>query len=111
MLKLFGIKTKAEKEQERQRQYQREQAQKIAQWQLDPAVVPHEEMTLSGHSSYVNCLTVLPDGRLASGSGDNTIKLWDMGLLREERVSLGGGIFGHEHRGESDIQTVAKVLT
>jgi hypothetical protein len=33
--------------------------------------------TLSGHSGSVNALAVLPDGRLASGGGDRTIKLWD----------------------------------
>jgi hypothetical protein len=33
--------------------------------------------TLSGHASTVNALAVLPDGRLASGASDGTIKLWD----------------------------------
>ncbi|MCX5960863.1 MAG: NB-ARC domain-containing protein, partial [Cyanobacteria bacterium] len=33
--------------------------------------------TLTGHGSTVNALAVLPDGRLASGADDGTIKLWD----------------------------------
>ena len=33
--------------------------------------------TLSGDGSSVNALVVLPGGRLASGGGDRTIKLWD----------------------------------
>ena len=33
-------------------------------------------LTLEGHANVVNCLAVLPGGVLASGSDDNTIKLW-----------------------------------
>jgi WD40 repeat protein len=33
--------------------------------------------TLSGHASSVTALALLPDGRLASGADDGTIKLWD----------------------------------
>ena len=33
--------------------------------------------TIPGHSCFVNALAVLPDGRLASGANDGTIKLWD----------------------------------
>jgi WD40 repeat protein len=32
---------------------------------------------LSNRVSTLNALAVLPDGRLASGSSDRTIKLWD----------------------------------
>mmetsp|Transcript_2450 Transcript_2450/g.9227 ORF Transcript_2450/g.9227 Transcript_2450/m.9227 type:complete len:1003 (-) Transcript_2450:2621-5629(-) len=34
-------------------------------------------LTLQGHSNFVRCMTVLLDGRLASGSGDYSILIWD----------------------------------
>ena len=39
-----------------------------------------ETARLEGHTSSVSALAVLPDGRLASGSGDNTIRLWTIRL-------------------------------
>ena len=39
--------------------------------------------TLYGHTSYVAALAVLKDGKLVSGSGDKTIKIWNsMDLLK-----------------------------
>ena len=32
--------------------------------------------TLTGHRADVNCVAVLADGRLVSGSNDNTVKVW-----------------------------------
>ena len=34
------------------------------------------EATLTGHSDSVYCVAVLADGRLATGSRDNTVKVW-----------------------------------
>ena len=31
---------------------------------------------LTGHTSYIYSLIVLKDGSLATGSGDNTVRLW-----------------------------------
>jgi WD40 repeat protein len=37
-----------------------------------------ETARLKGHSGSINALCVLPDGRLASGFEDGTIRLWDV---------------------------------
>jgi WD40 repeat protein len=34
--------------------------------------------TMRGHTGDVNCVVALPDGRIASGSNDKTIKLWQI---------------------------------
>jgi WD40 repeat protein len=46
--------------------------------------------TLSGHTHYVYSVAFSPDGKiLASGSWDNTIKLWDVATGREVRTLKG----------------------
>ena len=34
-------------------------------------------LTLAGHTDYITSLAALPDGKLASGSYDNTVRVWD----------------------------------
>ena len=47
-------------------------------------------MTLTGHSNYVNSVAFSPDGQiLASGSEDNTIKLWQPSTGKEIRTLTG----------------------
>jgi WD40 repeat protein len=60
----------------------------LALW---PSLTPPgaELARLEGHVATVNALTALPDGRLASGSGDNTIRLWDP-KSGQELVQLAG---------------------
>ncbi len=33
--------------------------------------------TLQGHTHWIRCVTLLPDGRFVSGSFDKTLKIWD----------------------------------
>ena len=41
--------------------------------------------TLKGHSDWVLSVTALPDGRLASSSADNTVKVWDLSKPAEKQ--------------------------
>jgi WD40 repeat protein len=50
---------------------------------------PDETARLDGHTNSVEALCMLPDGRLASGSCDNTIRLWDP-ATGAETAHLGG---------------------
>jgi len=45
--------------------------------------------TLEGHQDGVRCLLLLPDGNLASGAYDNTVRLWDLGSGQCLRVLSG----------------------
>jgi WD40 repeat protein len=58
----------------------------------DPAV-----MELVGHNSYVSDVVRLADGRLASASGDNTLRLWDVTGAQARPAGLLQG-----HAGEVD---------
>jgi WD40 repeat protein len=45
---------------------------------------------LTGHTDYVSCLVLTPDGsRLVSGSGDGSLRVWDINTA-EERYKLRG---------------------
>ena len=93
MKKFFGIESKAEKEEkerkqreaaEKEQRKQREAAEKEQRKQREAAQAraagmnPDALATLSGHTYGVTALTLLSDGRLASGSCDNSIKLWNV---------------------------------
>src|SRR4030095_10102731 len=53
---------------------------------------PHLTTFLTGHTSYVGSVAFSPDGKtLASGSGDNTIVLWDVASA----PTLGQPLLGH----------------
>src|SRR5205085_9922949 len=47
-------------------------------------IAPEERATFSGHSDTVNAVAVSPDGKLvASGSDDDTVRLWNPGDGKE----------------------------
>jgi WD40 repeat protein len=56
-------------------------------WNLETG---EEQLTLSGHSSYVQAVAVTADGkRVISGSDDNTVKVWNL-ETGEEQLTLSG---------------------
>jgi WD40 repeat protein len=68
--------------------------QTVKLWDVDVATKdfssPPEVRTLRGHTDWVLSVAFSPDGRLlASGSGDNTVKLWDVETGQEVRTLRG----------------------
>ena len=61
----------------------------IATWRSSLTPPGPELMRLEGHGGPVNALALLPDGLLASGSDDKTIRLWDLNT-RQETARLHG---------------------
>lgn len=45
--------------------------------------------TLTGHTEYVNCLELINDFTLASGSSDSTIRLWNLTTYSSEVIKTG----------------------
>ncbi|WP_290708457.1 hypothetical protein [Anabaena sp. 54] len=56
-------------------------------WNLETR---EEQLTLSGHSGWVQAVAVTADGkRVISGSSDNTVKVWNL-ETGEEQLTLSG---------------------
>jgi hypothetical protein len=55
------------------------------------------DILLIGHSKSINCIAVLPDGRIISGSSDKTLKLWDIKTQNYD-VALVRTFKGHTNR-------------
>lgn len=60
------------------------------EWHLARKQFAGSDMTLYGHSEYINSIAISPDGScLASASFDNTIKVWDLRTGAELRTLTG----------------------
>jgi WD40 repeat protein len=44
---------------------------------------------LDGHSKEIRCIVKLPDGRIATGSDDNTIRIWNLELKKCDTILKG----------------------
>jgi WD40 repeat protein/serine/threonine protein kinase len=62
-----------------------------AQIKLWNAATGIEQGTLPGHTPCIRSLAFGPDGRLASGGDDHTIRIWDVDTMRPLRTLFGHG--------------------
>lgn len=70
--------------------------------------VPSSVLTLAGHSDYVNSVAISPDGQtIASGSRDNTIKLWNLKTGKLIRTLIGHSGYVNSVAISPDGQTIA----
>ena len=68
----------------------------------------NERNRLQGHNSWVYSVSISPDGKtLASGSRDNTIKLWDLETGEESRTLVGHNDSVHSVNISPDGRTLA----
>lgn len=58
---------------------------------IEPWAEKRQKQTdyVTAHTDYVSALTLLPDGRLTSGSRDKTIKVWNCSTWKCEATLLG----------------------
>jgi WD40 repeat protein len=83
-------KLEDEERQKRNRvEEQRRKAEQEARQRAEERRLAEPPITLSGHSKYVCSVSQLSDGRLASGSDDSTIKIWNVESRACERTLSG----------------------
>jgi WD40 repeat protein len=71
----------------------------VGRWPLPDLLDPALRRVLTGHDGQVNAVAAAPDGsRLATGSSDGTVRIWDVATGQERAVLTG-------HRGR--VHTVA----
>jgi len=55
------------------------------------------DLTISGHTSWVRHMAMLPDGRIVSASDDKTLKIWNIDTHNEKLKSCDLTLTGHTY--------------